>query len=181
MIRVRHRDFDCWSDSFRTLGDTLYFLSLFGDHNAVRAVWAGLAADHRRHRSIQLGGSGEHDYSNSYNLADADYVSIRQPIGHQRLHLVMLHPAATVRGDSFTDEICVLGSNVETLYWQRFCRQCPIPLRPEWRDRIWALGRDAELIRPLAGHGDVEGVWISCKSDDWAPVIGDAIRTGGLR
>lgn len=175
MLKVAHNGFNCYCDGFRAHGSVLRFLSLFGDHNAVRAVWASLL---KKHASIALAATD--GYSDHYRLDDGAYTSLRQPLGHQILHLVLLHERVSPASDGFEDHFCVIGRDVKTLGWLRLRRRCAVPMRDTWRDEVWRLGTSASLITPLAGIG-VDGVAVDCDAKRWTEVLGAAIRDGGLR
>jgi hypothetical protein len=177
--RVTCGKFSCWADSYRVVSESrwetsLVLLSLFGPHNAVRATWAELVSSKRRWNGVQVGG----EY---VRLAQSTrYVSVRRALDQRVLHLVMLHPEATVQASPFSKSFFLPGTDPEVAFWPRLCRMCAVPLRPTWREAVWEIGqRDGHIVL-LDGFG--LPVWrIRAETEPWAATIGEAVRKGQLQ
>lgn len=172
MIAIERNGLQAWCDGYRTLASKVVFFSMFGDVNAVRGIWANLLKDRRKYTALPLDGV----YA---TLAEGvKYVSLRRPLGHQQLHLVMLHPDATPQITPFSKAFCLVGSDPATQFWPRFNRMCPVPMRPSWRDEVWKLGLEHEKIEELDGFG-LPGCAVHADAS-WAEIVGKAVKEGRL-
>jgi hypothetical protein len=167
IVRAEHAGLSAWCNGARTQGSynqKPVFISLFGVQSSVRAIWAALSG---KKTSIRLG--DEH-----YRLADENYTTLRSLTAKQWLHVVMILDSATSVVSPFEDSFYVVSEDPISNYWSRFNRMCPVPMRSEWRDVVWDLGREAGLISPLDGFG-IPGFSVKVGSE-WAPVIQKALR-----
>lgn len=174
---VQHAGMTCWVDSFRKEGyGGLVLLSAFGNRNAVNAVWATLVGNTGRKRA-----DGSVHIGDTYvrRIDDASYATIKAPLGEGLLHVILLHESATQQASMFESGFFQLGPNASERYFPRMSALCPIPLRQEWRDDVWALGLQHKLIVPLEGFGMTVHKIVT-SAENWAPVIRDAILEGRL-
>jgi hypothetical protein len=172
---VKHQGMTCWADSLRKEGyGSLVFLSIFGNRNAVKAVWASLVGAKKRHHDNVC--VGEHFVRRA---DDATYATIQAPLGEGLLHLVLLHTSATQQASMFEESFFQLGPNAPEHFFPRMTQLCSVPLKSEWREQVWTIGLRAKLIVPLEGFGlTVHRVHTNTKS--WAPVIQQAILDGEI-
>lgn len=181
MLRVEHKGFECWSDGFRAQGADLVFISLFGNRNAVRAVWASLLAEHGRkgyREGVSLGVGGRYGDERFSLARGVDYTTVSHPLDDRQVHVVLVHPGATTKVSPFDPSFFLLGDTPTVQYWPRFNRMCRVPLRAGWREQVWDLGVTARLIHPLSGMG-IAGHAIDV-GDAWAEVVTSALREGVL-
>lgn len=175
---VKHQGMTCWADSYRKVGYSgLVLLSVFGNRNAVKAVWAtlvGSSGKRNRHESVLV---GEHYVR---RMDDAVYSTIQAPLGEGQIHMVLLHASATQQSSIFESSFYQMGPSAETRYFARLSQLCPVPLRRKWRDDIWAIGLEGELIVPLEGFG-MTIHQIDTTGEKWAPLVQKAIVEGKLR
>lgn len=172
---VQHQGMTCWADSLRTEGyGSLVFLSLFGNRNAVKAVWASLVGAKKRNQSsVRVGDQ------HVRRADDATYATIQAPLGEGLLHLVLLHTSATQQASMFEESFFQIGPNASEHFFSRMTQLCSVPLKPEWRAQVWDIGLRAKLILPLEGFGvTVHRVHTNTKS--WAPVIQQAVLDGEI-
>lgn len=173
MIPIERNGLRAWCDGYRlTSNNIAVFFSLFGDVNAVRGIWANLMKYRRKHTTLPI--DGVHA-----GLAEGvKYVTLRQPLGHQQLHLVMVHPDATTQLTPFAKNFFLVGADLAVQFWGRFNRLCPIPMRAAWRDEIWKLGVERGLISELDGIGlPACGVRADAA---WQPIVSEAVKAGRL-
>ena len=175
MIAIERDGLRAWCDGYRSQRSMAIFFSMFGDVNAVRGIWAKTLLDRRRGGAISLPSD---DSEHLWLAENTRYISMRQRLGHQRLHLVLLHPAASAQITPFSTDFFLVGQNPETHYWERFNRLCPVPMRNSWRDEIWRLGVERQLIRELSGFG-VPGVHVGA-GPEWVDVVCQAVKEGRL-
>lgn len=175
MQRVDTNGLQCWADSVR-YNSAAYWshevavLSMFGPRNAVRAAWARLSD--KKRSSVQIG--REHAA-----LAQGEkYITIQTPMQRQMLHLVILHPSATHQYSPFARNFIQVGASPEVAYFARLNRMCPTPFRPSWREKLWTLGHEHALIKPLPGFG-LPGYSIDA-TEAWAPLVKNGIMSGEL-
>lgn len=178
MQRVEVKGLSCWCDTFRYSGAStaydkpLVMLSLFGSRNSVRAAWARLVGRKRNGDALYIG-------DDRISLADdGRYITLSQPIGHQQLHLVVIHPLATHQASVFGPAFAQVGEDSATAYFARLNRMCPVPFRKEWCAPLWELGQQAGLIADLPGFG-VPAFRVTV-GDGWSAVVKQGIETGRL-
>lgn len=171
MLRVDHNGFEVWCDGLRVSGSQLVFLSLFGTQTAVRAVWADLVKERRG--GIMVGAT----YA---RLQDEDrYHTFRSMLAKQWLHTIVLHTDATTLVSPFRSSFYLVGDEPTTQYWPRFNRMCSTPMRLEWRDEVWKIGREKDLIQPLGGFGALGGFQVNV-GNEWNKAIQEAVLAGRL-
>jgi len=166
----------CWADGARFLHANQWHqdvvaLSMFGARNAVRAAWARLSS-RTRAASLTIG------QSYAYLVEGEKYVTIQAPMARQMLHLIVVHPAATHQFSPFAKSFFLVGPEPEVRFFARLNRMCPIPFRPTWREALWSMGREHNLIKPLPGFG-IPGYTVDT-TEAWAPIIKAGIENGGL-
>jgi hypothetical protein len=179
MLKVTVGGLTCWCDTFRYTGTStawekpLVMLSLFGARNAVRAAWARCAGRKRNGDLLHIG-------EDRVTLADdGKYITLQQPIGHQQLHLIMIHPLATHQCSVFATGFAQVGHDADVGYFSRLNRMCPVPFRPSWREPLWQMGLEAGLISSLPGFG-VPAFKVAVAGDAWKAVVKQGITSGAL-
>lgn len=175
LTKVTCEGFTVWCDGYRVSGSMLVYLSIFGVQTAVRAMWARLASKDRRF--VQIG--AEH-----VSLGDERYAMIRSPLEQQYLHVVLMHPDATTLINPFAKGFFVVSEHPEVQFWTRFNRMCQVPVRQSWRDEVWKLGIEKNLITVLDGIGPHLGYFINVTAEligGWSQVIREAIEKGRLK
>ena len=182
MQKVTFDHFSCWADSVRVAGRVPIVISLFGNHNEVRAVWAKLVGLHARQgrKRRYMSYSGVYVGDDSLALPeDVHYFSLQRPISSQVLHQILIHPDATSQAPGVKDGFYFVGHDPQKRFWQKFNRLCAVPLKDSWRDTVWWLGREKNLITELHGFG-VPAFQVLTGAE-WAEIIGAAVRDGVLR
>lgn len=172
IVRIRQNGMDVWCDGVRASNRKLVFLSIFGIQAGVRSVWAHLVE--QGYSSIEVAGewiSTDRDYK---------YATLKSLISKQCLHMVMMHPNATSIVNPFGQFFYALGEHPELQFWARFNRMCVIPVRQEWRDKVWELGIENKLIMRLTGLGPIDGYSVDT-GEDWAKIIKQAVQKGDLK
>lgn len=176
MYSVECNGLKAWADSVRFFNLHSYWrtevamISMFGPRNAVRASWA---------RFLQKKSSGVQVGDQTACLVEGvKYISIQTPMTRQMLHVVLLHPACTHQFTPFADNFIQVGPEPEIRYFSRLNRMCPIPFRPTWREPLWHLGIENELIVPLPGCG-MPG-YVIHTTGKWSEVVKSGIQNGVL-
>lgn len=172
ILRVKTGGLSCWSDGFRSNGRHLISLSMFGPRNSVRACWASLSERH--HASVELAGT------HLSREKDVHYLSLSAPIGHQLVHLMILHPDATEQISPYADRFFLLSQRPEETFFPRLNRLCRVPFRRTWAPVLWQVGVEAELITPLPGHG-LPGYLVNADTDAWKTATMTAVQKGRLQ
>ncbi len=171
LVKLDTDGFEVWCDGVRALSNRLVFLSVFGVQTSVRSFWARLVE--KRNASVQVGDSS------LYLDGEVRYLTLRSLLAPQYLHMVCMHPSATSVVSPFADRFYLIGDDPAARFWPRFTRMCQVPMRPTWREAIWALGVKEKLIEPLSGFG-IEGHMVQTGSDGWADHVKKAIKKGRL-
>lgn len=177
MLEVTFNGMRSWAESCRFVGyGGLVFLSLFGNRNAVRATWAALVGERKRRREsyVKIG------ETHMRLIDDTLYTTVKAPLDTGHLHMILMHSSATRQASAFESFFYQLGPDPRSQFFSRFSQRCPIPLRPEWRDEIWTIGREANLITPIDGHG-LTLHRVDTTKDAWAPLVKTAILAGRLK
>lgn len=175
---VREGKWRAWCDTVRaTARGEIVVLSMFGPHNAVRAIWARMVGSRL---PVVVGAADGMSDDDTYKLADdgAGYFRAQAPLDHQRLHTVLLHASTTHHASPFSTQFAQVGPRPEVAYFARLSRFCPVPLRDSWRESLWVLGQREGLIVELQGHG-MPGYAVDA-TDAWAGVVRGGIETGAL-
>lgn len=175
---VTDQGVSCWSDGYRSAGYRgLVYLSLFGNRNAVRAIWARMLTD--RGMGPQM---GPDDYVSGCQKG-VKYVSLQTMLSHQIQHLVIVHPEATQQLSPFAKSFYVASETPETDFFGRLNRLCSVPFRPEWAPILFERGLAAEpyaLIYPLKGFG-IPAYQVDASPDGWRDLVVAAAKEGVLR
>lgn len=177
MLKVSHGGIEAWADAARSHpggwgnGGDLVMLSMFGPRNAVRSLWATLVGGGKT-AGVMIG----KDYFSA--ATGVRYASVQTPMPRRMTHLILVDPACTHQVSSFAGQFVQLGASAHEDFFSRLNRFCPVPFRRSWRDALWTLGLESELIAPLPGFG------IAAYSVDagpqWAGVVKSGIQNGVL-
>lgn len=170
MLTAKANSLECWCDGARVVGyRNLVYLSLFGEHNAVRGIWAYLLTDRRG--SIEVG-------NRWYSLEDKGaYCSVSAKIDKRNLHIVVLEERATSQISPFSSMFYMVGDDVSH-FFPKLDRMCPVPFRPTWGAKLWEIGQAEGLIQPLDGFGPM-GYSVDT-SEAWAKVVVAKVKDGTL-
>lgn len=145
---------------------------MFGTRNAVRAAWASLFKA-KSWTGVRV---GEEHLTRSEGVS---YVSVHSPTDRNTLHTIVIHPHATRQGGSFRKSFLQLGPNAENRFFVRLTRECPVPMRTQWRDEIWRMGIEKRLIVLLNGFG-LPLYEVKTEGDLWAEIVRDALVEGRI-
>lgn len=172
MLRVQAEGLSCWSDSCRTQGHAAILLSLFGHRNAVRALWARFFNSKIWTADLRVG------LSQYRRIEAATYHTIQAPMPRAQLHVIIVHTLATRQASPFSESFFQVGPEPQERFFEGLTRRCKVPLRPSWREAIWALGLEHGLITPLDGHGlSVHQVQTG---EAWTKVVQQALQEGKI-
>lgn len=166
----------CWADTVRLAphSDTIVMLSMVGDRNSVRSIWAKL-----------VGANAKSDFWNkSVRVDDIGLIRIDikdRPItsasefngGH---HIVMMDPRMTNFG-TVTDRFIHVG-NINR-FVARMSQNISTPIVPSWGEYLWTQGVSGKLITPASGFG-IEAFTVIVNDERWLEIIKDGLVRGSI-
>lgn len=155
-IEVRHirtDSFSVWVDACALRGGEIWLLSMLGNQQTVKAIWAQLVKGENAYLAHQEHGPADTCWLAKEAWGTWRFFRSRLPSG-SAVHGILVPDAA-----SFTSEkrdfllLPRLREEAPSLHYRYLNRRLDIPLHASWAKWLWKRGLDNEEIEPLEGFG----------------------------
>ena len=178
LLTIRAGGFTATVDGCARGGNELWFLSMLGHQQAVRAIWARLVKGEAAFLSgTELGGEPTPLAREAWGTWR--FTGMRLPSGSA--YHGMLIPGIAAYATNRLDFLLLVGEQDDPaqLHFRFLARRLDLPLHPSWAEWLWRRGLENEEVQQLESAGLLA---FHCRPEPEAlPTdIGDAVRRRAL-
>lgn len=151
--QIRIEGFSAWTDACVLRGGEIWLLSLLGNQQSVKAIWARLVRGENASLAHHEHWPAETCWLAREAWGTWRFYASRLPSG-SATHGLLVPEAANYTTEK-RDFLLVPRTKQEApLLHYRFLNRClDLPLHPSWTDWLWERGLDTDEIESLQGFG----------------------------
>ena len=155
--------------------ERLVYLEMVGPKESVRANWAALRANYRRHY-INRGWL-------STNKSDG-LTTLKRTLPCGWEHWALVHRQCAVESVQPAEPFYLLvdgESSVPPLFFTMLAHSLAVPLMPAWGDYLWRHGRLRGLIVSISDASHGMGGWrVEADEEAWRELVQEGLREGAI-